>query len=159
MQERILKGEAPPLLPTPPTPVSEFQFRVASGEFNGKRWQKNIAEMQSNIATFERFPALFHDSYDLIKTLDQQALLHTLCGIYITVVEKVKAKLQQGHKPDFKDVQKFFADIQANHFPSIDNDFGAADKKELNEHLKEQLIADCDKTLKEVNKVLKKLMP
>jgi len=159
MQERILKGEAPPLLPTPPTPVSEFQLRVASGEFNGKRWQKNIAEMQTNIATLERFPALFHDSFDLIKTLDQQALLNTLCNIYIDVVQKIKAKLQQGHKADFKEVQKFFADIQANRFPSIENDFGAADKKELNEHLKDQLIDDCNKTLIVVNKVLKKLMP
>jgi hypothetical protein len=91
--------------------------------------------------------------------LDQQALLHTPCGIYTTVVETAKAKPQQGHKPDFKDVQKFFADIQANHFPSIEDDFGAADKKELNEHLKNTLINDCDKTLIVVNKVLKKLMP
>ena len=70
----------------------------------------------------------------------------------------MKEKVQLGHKPDFKKIQQFFADIAASHFPSIENDFGKADKQEFLEQVTDQFIDECDKTLKEVEKVLKKLM-
>jgi hypothetical protein len=160
-QERILNGEPLHLLPTKPpkTPEQAFSDRVTSGEFNGKRWQRNIAEMQTIIAAVERLPALYHDNFDLLKSLTDTAMLNTMCGMYIETVQKVKTRLQRNEEPDFSDVKKIFTDLAANKFPSIDNDFGAGDKKELCEDVKNRIICECDKTVEAVEAVRKKLMP
>ena len=158
-QERII-SEKSSLSPTKPpkSPGQAFADRVTSGEFNGKRWRRNIAEMQAKIAALESMPALYHDNFELLKSLADTALLNTHCSMWIDTVKKVKERLQRNEKPDFSEVKKIFTDLTANRFPSIENDFGKADRQELCESLKNKLIADCDKCVKEVESVRKKLM-
>ena len=158
--DRIMKDEAPPPLPTKPpeTPGQEFQKRVLSGEFDGKRWLKNIRAMQANIAMLERMPDLYNDCFELLKSLDNQVQLTNLCSNYIDIVKKMKVRLQQNEEPDFSEVVKFFIDLTANRFPSIENDFGVGDKRELCEEVKDKFLGDCDKCLKAIEKIHKKLL-
>jgi len=98
MQERILNGDA---LPQPvKTSGEQFQDRVLQFKFDNRRWQNNIKEIQSSITKLERLPELYHDCVYLLRSMEQQSLLSTLCCAYIEAVKRANAKLQQRHKPD-----------------------------------------------------------
>lgn len=108
-QEQIMNGgavEAPPEPTKKPkhSPNAAFKERVLSGEYDGKKWQRNIDEIQSILASMERLPFLYNDCYDLIGKLDQEILLNTYVSILIDVVEKVKARTQRNDKTDYTEV-------------------------------------------------------
>jgi ParB-like chromosome segregation protein Spo0J len=141
------------------TPEQQFHERVLSGKFDSRRWKKNIDEIQSSIATIERLPELYHDCFELLKTLDQQALLITLCNIYFEAIKKTNAKLQQKHKPDdFNEIKQFFADIRKKYFAEFENDFGTGNEVEWNESSQNKFINICDKCIQEMEKIRRKLM-
>ena len=141
------------------TPEQQFHERVLSGKFDSRRWKKNIDEIQSSIATIERLPELYHDCFELLKTLDQQALLITLCNIYFEAIKKTNTKLQQKHKPDdFNEIKQFFADIRKKYFAEFENDFGTGNEVEWNETSQNKFIDCCEKCAHALEKVRRKLM-
>jgi hypothetical protein len=152
--DRIIQDDTPP--PTR-TPSQQFQDRVLSGEFDGRRWQRNVAEIQDITTRLERFPVLYNDCYDLLGALEQESLLNMLIGMLCDTVKRVKAKLQRNDAPDFSEVIRIVSDMVAKHFPDI-ADIGQGDKRELNEYLKDRLIADCDAYVEEAGRIRNKLM-
>lgn len=155
--DRILKDEAPPEKPTAPkkSPGQEFNEAVLSGEYNGKMFRANIKEMQACISTLERMPALYNSCFDLLGTLDQESHLNNMIGVLVEAVKRVKARVQRNYKPDFSEVKKVVADMIANHFPDMEDDFGASGKRELTESVKNKIISDCDEYVEEAERIRK----
>jgi predicted nucleotide-binding protein (sugar kinase/HSP70/actin superfamily) len=125
----------------------------------------------------ERLPFLYNDCYDLIGKLDQETLLNTYVSILIDVVEKVKARTQRNDKTDYTEVISVVADVVSQSFPGIKDDFvkmltnllkkhhpkfevdfGAEANRELNEHLKDKFIGECDKAVKAGDKIRKHIL-
>ena len=157
MQERILNGDAPPQ--PVKTSGEQLQDRVLQFKFDNRRWKKNIEEIQSSITKLERLPELYHDCVDLLRSMEQQSLLSTLCSVYFEAVKKTNAKLQQRHKPDdFNEIKEFFADIRKKYFAEFENDFGTGNEVEWNESSKNKFINICDQCVREMEKVHRKLM-
>ena len=167
-QEKLMRGEgvAPPMqsdpdIPPPPTTKPQgdgFRERMLSGEFDGKKWQRNIAEIQSIISSIERLPHLYHECFELNQRLEQEALLNTLVGVLIDTVKNVKSRVQRDEKTDFTEVKKIVTDIVVDNFPDIENDFGVGDNREMNEHLKGKFIGECGEAVKAAERIRSKLM-
>ena len=167
-QEKLMRGEgvAPPMqsdpdIPPPPTTKpkdEEFRERMLSGEFDGKKWKRNIAEIQSIIASIERLPHLYHECFELMQRLEQEAFLNMCVGVLIDAVKNVKSRVQRDEKTDFTEVKKIVTDIVADNFPDIENDFGVGGNREMNEHLKDKFIGECDEAVKAAEQIRSKLM-
>ena len=83
----------------------------------------------------------------------------TLCNVYFEAGKKAKTKLQQTHKPDdFSEIIKFFADVQKKYFAEFENDFGTGNEVELDESSQSKLIDSCDKSIREMEKIRRKLL-
>ena len=145
------------------TPEQKFQERLLFGAFDNRRWKKNITEMQAAVATIERQPMLYHDCFELLKRVEDEALLNMMIGAFFEAVKKMEARVDQirlqrdEKKKDFSNVINYLISLAKKHFPDIENDFGATDNEELNDGLRKRLISDCGKALKEVAKVKKRL--
>jgi len=60
-------------------------------------------------------------------------------------------------KTDFSEVKKFVIDLFADHFPDIENDCGAESEAELDEHLRSKLIGDCQRFIREGERIQMRL--
>jgi hypothetical protein len=162
-QERILNDEllSPP--PTKPakTPLTEFQSRVLSGEFNGKLWKRNIGEIQDTISRLGKLPDLFCDCTYLLKHLDDERTLAFCVSALSAAIKKVEERLQRDDQPDLSEVRKVLESLMLDKFQipdEIENDFGAADKRKLLEDLKNKLLTDCRECAKAAEKIGKELV-
>jgi hypothetical protein len=156
--DRIIRNEAPP--PKPSNHDRDFQERVKSGEFNGKRWKKNVDEIQMTISLIEKLPNIYNDCFDLLKTLDHEILLSSLVTVFRSAIQRTEVRLQSDEAVDVEELRKIVADITVNKFqiPETLDDSGTTDKKELLGHLREKFIADCQACLKTTDAICVKMI-
>jgi hypothetical protein len=131
--------------------------------FDRKRWKEFITEMQAIVASVERLPKLYHSCFELLKAVEDEALLLTMCSLFFEADKKLKSRLHKNEKPSFttngvSGIQRFFADIQQKYFSELEDDCIADGKHEFDKALRDRLIANCDKAMREVEKIRHKLL-
>jgi len=127
-----------------------------SVEFDGKRWQKNIAKMQANFAIIEDFPSLYHDCFDLVQSQEQEAMLNTMCGQMVDAVRRLEARLQRDDETDYSEVKRLMIDMVVDKFGAID-DLCQHNEKELDEESRDKLIVNCKQFIREATAVIKRI--
>ena len=160
-QDRTIQTDEPELMPEPTKkPKSSRQMpheRVLSGGYDGRKFQNNIKRMQENITRLEEMSTLFNHSFDIMGKLEEESLLNTMIGYFLDAVRKVEGKLQRTDKTDFSEVKQFVINLLADHFPDIKNDCGAESEEELDEHLRSKLIGDCQRFIREGERIQMRL--
>jgi uncharacterized protein YuzB (UPF0349 family) len=132
-----------------------------SGEFDGKRWKRNIADIQDIISRIEKLPALYYDCFDLLKHLEDETTLAFCVSALCAAIKKVEARLQRDDELDMAEMRSVLESLMVDKFQIPDdnkNDFGATDKRELLEHLKDKLLSDCKECIKAAETIGKKLV-
>ena len=91
VQEKLLNDELDlPKVPHRKTEAEEFNEKVLAGVFDGKRWKKDIREIQDILTAWERMPGLFSDAFELVETLQQENNLNMIIGMVIESIQKAK---------------------------------------------------------------------
>ena len=116
-----------------------------------------VKRMQENITRLEEMPTLFNHSFDIMGKLEEEHRLVSMIDCFIDAVRKTEARMQRTDKTDFSEVKRFVIDLLADHFSDIENDCGAESEEELDEHLRSKLIGDCQRFIREGERIQKQL--
>lgn len=155
VQTKILNDE----VVDEPAPIKnsdaeEFNDEVLSGVYDGKRYRKDVQEIQAIIAKMETLPTLFNDAIALIGTLEQEKMLISTLDMMTNVIKKASNKFQL-HNTTYDDVLSIVASLMDERFKLPD--IKASKEQELLDQLKQQYVDDCSEYLKDAAAMKKRV--
>ena len=134
--------------------AQEFNDAVLSGVYDGKRYRRDMQEIQGVIAKMESLPVIFQDAVGMIGTLEQEKIFLAILDMMISVMKKASKKLQF-HAISYDEVLGVAASILDNRF--LIPDVPPSKERELLEELKTQYLTDCENYLKDALALKKRI--
>ena len=154
IHEQILNGETPGQTESRD---EEFNKMVQSGVFDGKRYKKNIREIQSILSEMEKYPGLLNDSIELASTKEEEMILSMLMDMVVCSLEKVQKQFLHPvsvNKEKLRRLVQGWYDAKFN-ITEIDKEIERTDAEGL-ELLKQKYIAKCDEIANEAKTLCKR---
>ena len=132
--------------------AKEFNEQVLSGVYDGKRYRRDVQEIQTIIAKIETLPTLFDDAVTMIGTLEQEKMLLAALDMLGNALNNAEEKLQL-HPTTYDEVMSIVSELLNERFKLPDPP--ESDERSFVEELKNQYLLDCT-TLREDIGTLKK---
>ncbi len=154
VQSKIMNDEEWDIPEVKNANAEEFNQAVLSGVYDGKRYRRDIQEIQAILAKMETLPTLFNDAIALIGTLEQEKMLVAALDMMINSVKKA-AKKFQSQSVSYDDVLTTVAGLMDERFklPEV----SPSKERELVEQLKLQYQNDCSDYLREATDMKKRI--
>ena len=155
-QEKILKNAdgGTPLPELQNENAEEFNEAVLSGVYDGKRYRRDVQEIQSIVASMETLPTLFNDAISMVGMMEQEKLLVALVDTMLSTVKKAAKKFQSS-SATYDDILATVASLMDGRFkiPEMET----TPERELLEQLKRQYLDDCEAYAKDAIKLKKRI--
>lgn len=153
-QKVILNRDQNENIPVRNSDAVEFNAAVLSGVYDGKRYRRDMQEIQAVIAKLESIPLLFQDAVQMIGTLEQEKIFLALLDMLISAMKKTSKKLQF-HAITYDEVLAVISSLLENRFKIPDTP--PSKERELLEELKKQYLCDCESAIKDALELKKRI--
>lgn len=134
--------------------AQEFNKAVLSGVYDGKRYRKDVQEIQETLVKIDALPGLYNDAIQLITTLEQEKMLINMVDIMVTTMKQAKTKFDNP-AITYEEVVTVVKDMLNGLFILPETE--TSPNQELLDHLKEKFISDCDAVIKSASNLRKKI--
>lgn len=134
--------------------AEEFNEQVLSGVYDGKRYRKDVQDIQNIIARLESIPSLFDDAMAMVGTLEQEKMLLAALDMLSTTIKNTEGKLLL-HPISYDEVLAIVTDLLNERFklPEVE----PTDEQTFVTELKQKYIDDCDAVKQKITELRKKL--
>lgn len=134
--------------------AQEFNEQVLSGVYDGKRYRRDVQEIQTIIAKIETLPTLFDDAISMIGTLEQEKMLLTALDMLGTAINNAEEKFQL-HPTSYDEVMSVVSELMNERFKLPDPP--ESDERSFVEELKNQYLIDCATLRDDISKLKKRI--
>lgn len=154
-QTKLLNEEVDDIEPTSEgSTAEEFNQAVLSGVYDGKRYRRDVQEIQSTIAKMESLPTLFEDAVSMIGALEQEKMLIAMVDMMVATIKKASKKFSLA-SISYDEVLSTVAALMDEKFKLPETE--PAKERELLEELKQRYQEDCATYLKDAAALKKRI--